>query len=194
LQWGGNNRDEILIFTDRQQCYTARLHEFDDSKASVLGDYLPGKLGMDEGETVVFACLPGEEYAGHIFFFFENGRAARVELGSYKTVSNRRKLTSAYSDKSPLAKAVVLREDIEMSVFTSDKRCIIFHTASLEPKTTRNTQGVCVASPKRGQRVEEVKPADESGILNRTRYRVRTLPAVGATVKPEDVGEEQISL
>jgi DNA gyrase subunit A len=194
LQWEGNNRDEILIFTDRQQCYKARLHEFDDAKASVLGDYLPSKLGMDEGETVVFACLPGEEYAGHIFFFFENGRTARVELGAYKTVSNRRKLTGAYSDKSPLAKAIVLREDIEMSVFTSDKRCIIFHTASLEPKTTRNTQGVCVASPKRGQRVAEVKPADESGILNRTRYRVRTLPAVGAAVKPEDAGEEQISL
>jgi DNA gyrase subunit A len=194
LQWEGDNLDEILVFTDHRQCYKAKLHEFDDTKASVLGDYLPSKLGMDDGEAVVFACLPGEGYSGHIFFFFENGRTARVELSSYKTVSNRRKLTGAYSDKSPLATALVLREDAEMAVFTSDKRCVIFHTASLEPKSTRNTQGVGVASPKKGHRVTGAKPAAESGILNKARYRVRTLPAVGAAVKPEDTGEEQLSL
>ncbi|MDR0325441.1 MAG: topoisomerase IV [Oscillospiraceae bacterium] len=194
LQWDGSNRDEILVFTDRQQCYKARLHEFDDAKASVLGDYLPSKLGMDEGETVVFACLPGADYSGHIFFFFENGRAARVELSSYQTLSNRRKLTGAYSGKSPLTKALVLREDCEMAVFTSDKRCVVFHTASLEPKTTRGTQGVGVVSPKRGQRVTDAKPSDRCGILSPARFRVRTLPAVGAAVKPEDIGEEQLTL
>ncbi|MCL2003502.1 MAG: DNA topoisomerase (ATP-hydrolyzing) subunit A [Oscillospiraceae bacterium] len=194
LQWEGNNRDEILVFTDRQQCYKARLHEFDDAKASVLGDYLPSKLGMDEGETVSFASLPGEDYAGHIFFFFENGRTARVELSSYATLSNRRKLQNAYSDKSPLTAALVLREDAEMAVFTSDKRCVIFHTASLEPKTTRSTQGVGVVSVKPRQRVVAVKPADGCGILNKARFRVRSLPAVGAAVKPEDIGEEQLTL
>ncbi len=194
LQWEGSNRGEILVFTNRQQCYKARLHDFDDTKASVLGDYLPSKLGMDGGETVVFACLPGEGYAGHLLFFFENGRAARVEMSSYQTLSNRRKLTNAYSDKSPLVTALVLREDLEMAVFTSDKRCVIFHTASLEPKTTRGTQGVGVISPKRGQRVTEARAAEECGILNPARFRVRSLPAVGAAVRPEDIGEEQLSL
>lgn len=194
LQWDGSNRDEILIFTDRQQCYKARLHEFDDTKASSLGDYLPSKLGMDEGETVSFACLPGADYAGHILFMFENGRAARVEMSSYATVSNRRKLSKAYSDKSPLTSVFVLREDCEMAAFTSDRRCVIFHTASLEPKTTRSTQGVGVVSPKRGHRVTDMRPAEQCGLLNPARYRVRSLPAVGAAIRPEDVGEEQITL
>jgi DNA gyrase subunit A len=194
LQREGGNRDEILIFTDRQQCYKARLHEFDDAKASVLGDYLPSKLGMDDGEGVVYACLPGDEYAGHLFFFFENGRAARVELSSYQTLSNRRKLTGAYNGKSPLVTAHLLREDCEMAVFTSDKRCVIFHTASLEPKSTRGTQGVGVVSVKPRQRVAAVKPAGGCGILNTARFRVRSLPAVGALIKPEDIGEEQLSL
>jgi DNA gyrase subunit A len=194
LQWEGSNRDEVLVFTDRQQCYKARLHEFDDAKASVLGDYLPSKLGMDEGETVVFACLPGGEYAGHLFFFFENGRAARVELSSYATLSNRRKLTGAYNGKSPLVTAILLREDCEMAVFTSDKRCVIFHTAALEPKSTRGTQGVGVVSVKPRQRVAAVKTAGGCGIQNPARFRVRSLPAVGAAVRPEDVGEEQLTL
>ncbi|MDR1669481.1 MAG: topoisomerase IV [Oscillospiraceae bacterium] len=194
LQWEGTNRGEVLVFTNRYQCYKARLHDFDDSKASVLGDYLPAKLGMDEGETVVFACLPGADYAGHLLFFFENGRAARVEMSSYQTLSNRRKLTGAYSDKSPLVTALVLREDMEMAVFTSDKRCVIFHTAALEPKSSRGTQGVGVVSPKRGQRVAGARAAAESGILNPARFRVRSLPAVGAAVRPEDIGEEQLSL
>ncbi|MDR0293616.1 MAG: topoisomerase IV [Oscillospiraceae bacterium] len=194
LQWEGNNLGEILVFTDRQQCYKARLYEFDDAKASVLGDYLPSKLGMDEGETAVFACLPGEDYAGNLLFFFENGRAARVGMSSYATLSNRRKLTGAYNGKSPLVTALVLREDVEMAVFTSDKRCVLFHTAALEPKSTRGTQGVGVVSPKRGQRVINACPADTSGILNPARFRVRSLPAVGAAVRPEDMGEVQLAL
>ncbi|MDR1693445.1 MAG: topoisomerase IV [Oscillospiraceae bacterium] len=194
LQWDGSNRGEVLVFTNRQQCYKARLHDFDDGKASVLGDYLPSKLGMDEGETVVFACPPGEDYAGHLLFLFENGRAARVELSSYRTLSNRRKLTGAYSDKSPLVTAMVLREDTELAVFTTDKRCVVFHTASLEPKTTRGTQGVGVVSPKRGQRASSAKPAETSGLKNLGRFRVRSLPAVGAAIRPEDEGEEQITL
>ena len=100
LQWEANNQDELLVFTDRQQCYKTRLSDFDDTKASVLGDYLPAKLGMDAGESVVFMVLPGD-YSGGLLFFFENGKAARVEIKAYQTSSNRRKLTGAYSDKSP---------------------------------------------------------------------------------------------
>jgi DNA gyrase subunit A len=194
LQFEGSNIDEILVFTDRQQCYKARLHDFDDSKASLLGDYLPSKLGMDDGEAVVFACIPAADYLGHLFFFFENGRTARIELSSYSTVSNRRKLTGAYNGKSPLVNAILLREDCEMAVFTSDNRCVIFHTAALEPKSTRGTQGVGVVSVKPRQRVTGAKPAERCGIMNTSRFRVRSLPAVGALIKPEDIGEEQLTL
>ena len=126
-----------MFFTDQCQVYKTRLSEFDDSKASVLGEYLPAKLGMDAGESVVFAVLPGADYAGALLFFFENGKAARVDLTAYQTTSNRRKLTGAYSDKSPLCCILRLDEDRELAVYSTEPRCLIFHTALLSPKTTR---------------------------------------------------------
>lgn len=147
LHWEGSNRDELLVFTDRQQCYKTRLSDFDDSKASLLGDYLPTKLGMDGEEKVVWACNPGD-YSAHLLFFFENGKAARVELGAYQTQTRRKKLTGAYSDKSPLVSALVLAEDTEMAVCSTEGRCVVFHTASLTPKATRSTQGVNVMTLK----------------------------------------------
>ena len=136
LYWEGNNRDELLVFTDRQQCYKTRLSEFDDSKASVLGDYLPTKLGMDGEERVLWACIPGD-YSGQLLFCFENGKTARVELSAYQTQTRRKKLTGAYSDKSPLVTAFLLREELELALYSSDGRCMVFHTAVLAPKTTR---------------------------------------------------------
>ena len=140
LQWEGSNRDELLVFTDRQQCYKAWLSDFDDAKASVLGDYLPTKLGFDEGESPLWAVVTGD-FAGHILFFFKNGKAARVELSAYQTQTKRKKLTGAYSDKSPLVTALLLKEDLEMAVTSTEGRCLIFHTASLAPKSTRATRG-----------------------------------------------------
>ena len=193
LQWEGNNRDELLVFTDRQQCYKAWLSDFDDAKASVLGDYLPTKLGFDEGESPLWAVVTGD-FAGHILFFFENGKAARVELSAYQTQTKRKKLTGAYSDKSPLVAALLLKEDLEMAVTSTEGRCLIFHTASLAPKSTRATQGVNVMTLKPKYQVADARPLADTPIVNAARYRARSLPVAGALLKEEDRGEEQMTL
>ena len=185
---------EAMFFTDKCQVYKTRLGEFDDAKASVLGDYLPTKLKMDAGESVIFMVLPGADYAGSLLFFFENGKAARVELKAYQTTSNRRKLTGAYSDKAPLACIRRLDEDCELAVYSNEPRCLIFHTALLAPKTTRSAQGVAVMTLKPKYHLESVRLSDETAITNRTRYRVRAIPAAGALVKEEDSEDQQISL
>ncbi len=193
LYWEGNNRDELLVFTDRQQCYKTRLSEFDDSKASVLGDYLPTKLGMDGEERVLWACIPGD-YSGQLLFCFENGKTARVELSAYQTQTRRKKLTGAYSDKSPLVTAFLLREELELALYSSDGRCMVFHTAVLAPKTTRTTQGVNVMALKPKRTVTQVLPLAETAIVNTARYRARSLPVAGAILREEDRGEKQLSL
>ena len=185
---------EAMFFTDKCQVYKTRLGEFDDAKASVLGDYLPTKLKMDAGESVIFMVLPGADYAGSLLFFFENGKAARVELKAYQTTSNRRKLTGAYSDKAPLACIRRLDEDCELAVYSNEPRCLIFHTALLAPKTTRSAQGVAVMTLKPKYHLESVRLSDETAITNRTRYRVRAIPAAGALVKEEDSEDQQISV
>ena len=193
LYWEGNNRDELLVFTDRQQCYKTRLSEFDDSKASVLGDYLPTKLGMDGEERVLWACIPGD-YSGQLLFCFENGKTARVELSAYQTQTRRKKLTGAYSDKSPLVTAFLLREELELALYSSDGRCMVFHPAVLAPKTTRTTQGVNVMALKPKRTVTQVLPLAETAIVNAARYRARSLPVAGAILREEDRGEKQLSL
>ena len=193
LYWEGNNRDELLVFTDHQQCYKTRLSEFDDSKASVLGDYLPTKLGMDGEERVLWACIPGD-YSGQLLFCFENGKTARVELSAYQTQTRRKKLTGAYSDKSPLVTAFLLREELELALYSSDGRCMVFHTAVLAPKTTRTTQGVNVMALKPKRTVTQVLPLAETAIVNAARYRARSLPVAGAILREEDRGEKQLSL
>ena len=193
LQWEANNRDELLVFTDRQQCYKTRLSDFDDTKASVLGDYLPTKLAMDQEERPLWACIPGD-YSGNLLFFFDNGKVARVELSAYQTQTRRKKLTGAYSDKAPLVTAFLVREDFEAAVYTTEGRCMIFHTSALNPKTTRTTQGVNIMTLKPKYRVEKVLPLDQTSIVNLARYRARSLPVNGALLKEEDRGETQMTL
>ena len=193
LQWEANNRDELLVFTDRQQCYKTRLSDFDDAKASVLGDYLPTKLAMDQEERPLWACIPGD-YSGNLLFFFDNGKVARVELSAYQTQTRRKKLTGAYSDKAPLVTAFLVREDFEAAVYTTEGRCMVFHTSALNPKTTRTTQGVNIMTLKPKYRVEKVLPLDQTAIVNLARYRARSLPVNGALLKEEDRGETQMTL
>ena len=193
LQWEASNRDELLVFTDRQQCYKARLSDFDDAKASVLGDFLPTKLGMEPDEGFVWACVTAD-YTGDVLFFFANGKVARVALSAYQTQTRRKRLTGAYSDKSPLAAAVHLREDTEMAVISTEGRCVVFHTAALNPKTTRSTQGVNVMTLKPRYQVADARPLTDTPIVNAARYRARSLPIAGMLLKEEDRGEEQISL
>ena len=188
-----SNAAEVMFFTDRCQVYKSRLSDFDDTKASALGDYLPAKLGMDEGESVVYMVLAGD-YRGWMLFFFENGKAAKVELSAYRTTSNRRKLTGAYSDKSPLRTALCLREDCELAVYSTEPRVLVFSTALLGSKTTRATQGVAVLTLKKKFTLDYACPAEATGIANLARYRARSLPAVGALLKAEDSDEKQISL
>ena len=187
------NRSDVLVFTDQFQCYKSRLSDFEDSKASVLGDYLPQKLGMEPGETVRSVVLTAD-YKGFVLFFFENGKAAKVPLSAYETKTNRKKLTGAYSDKSPLVAVVALETDSQMALYASDGRALIFSTAQLLPKTTRNTLGVAVMTLKKKSVLSGVQTLEQSGIENQSRYRTKTIPAAGALLKPEDMQEKQEKL
>ena len=187
-----SNKEELLVFTDQFQCYKTRLSDFEDGKASQLGDYLPQKLGMDPGEGVVQVVLPGD-YKGFVLFFFENGKAAKVPLSAYETKTNRKKLTGAYSDKSKLVEAFAMTEDTQMAVYTTDSRAVIFSTAQLLPKTTRNTIGVSVVSLKKKAAVSQVQLLKDCGIVNQSRYRSRNIPSAGSPLKEEDAQEKQIS-
>jgi len=187
------NNTELMFFTDKQQVYKTRASEFGETKASLLGDYLPGKLGMDAGENVIFLCLPGD-YSGSLLFAFENGRVARVALSAYATTSNRRKLTGAYCDKFPLVQILPLTEDRELALLTNEPRALLVHTALLAPKTTRGTQGVQVMNIKPKYRLERLADVADTGIINQVRYRTRTIPAAGALLRPEDSEEKQLEL
>ena len=184
------NRAEMLVFTDKFQCYKSRLSDFEDSKASLLGDYLPQKLGMDAGENVLQVIFPGDG-RGFVLFFFENGKVAKVPLSAYETKTNRKKLTSAFSDKSPVVKILSLGADAQIAMYSSDGRAMIFSTADLLPKTTRNTIGVAVMSLKKKAVLQNAMPLEQSGIENQARYRMKTIPAAGALLREEDSREKQ---
>ena len=187
------NAAELMFFTDKAQVYKTRASDFADGKASQLGDYLPARLGMDEGENVMGMVLPGD-YSGYMVFFFENGKAAKVELSAYKTTSNRRRLTGAYSDKSPLRALLHLKEDREIAVYSTEPRVLIVSTALLGVKSTRTTQGVALLTLKKKYTLDCVRLPEETGITNPARYRGRSIPAAGALLKAEDGDDKQLSL
>ena len=188
-----SNAAELMFFTDKAQVYKTRASDFADGKASQLGDYLPAKLGMAEGESVMGMVLPGD-YSGYMIFFFENGKAAKVELSAYKTTSNRRRLTGAYSDKSPLKALLHLKEDREIAVYSTEPRVLIVNTALLGEKTTRTTQGVALLTLKKKYVLDTVRFPEETGITDFARYRGRSIPATGALLKTEDSDDKQLSL
>ena len=188
-----SNAAELMFFTDKAQVYKTRASDFADGKASQLGDYLPAKLGMDEGESVMGMVLPGD-YSGYMIFFFENGKAAKVELSAYRTTSNRRRLTGAYSDKSPLKALLHLKEDREIAVYSTEPRVLIVNTALLGVKTTRTTQGVALLTLKKKYVLDTVRFPEETGITDLARYRGRSIPATGALLKTEDSDDKQLSL
>ena len=187
------NRAEILVFTDQYQVYKASLNDFPDGKASALGEYLPTKLGFDEGELVHSVCLPGD-YSGHILFLYENGKAAKVALSAYDTKSNRRRLTGAYSDKSPLKGILCLPQETDVVLYTTDGRALVVNTALLAAKSTRTTIGVSAVSLKKKALLSHGRTLEDSGIKNVSRYRSKSLPAAGAILKDEDREEQQLSI
>ena len=193
ISFESTNRGELLFLTDKQQMYKARVSDFEDVKASVLGVYLPAKLQMDEGENIITMIDPGD-YKAHLLFFFENGKAARVELSAYETKTNRKKLVNAYSDKSPLRSVLKLTGETDLCCFSTDDRALVFNSSLLQPKTSRNAQGVAVMSLKTRRTLDRAKLLEETQIKNVPRYRVRSLPAAGALLRPEDREEQQMSL
>ena len=189
----GTNRTELLIFTDHQQVYKMKVSDQPDTKASVLGTYLPTALGFDEGENIICMLDPGD-YRGELLLVFQNGKVARIPVASYETKTNRRRLTGAYSDKSPLIAVLPLTEEREFVLFTNEGRALIFKSALLMPKTSRTTQGVSVMTLKKKYVVDRAAFLSDTSIKNLSRYRAKSLPAAGALLKEEDRGEEQMSL
>lgn len=187
------NADEIIFLTNQAQAYKARVAEFEDVKASVLGEYIPAKLSMGEGELPKFAFLPGD-YSGSLIYIFENGKVARVAASTFETKTNRRRLTSAYSNKSPLVVAFFIKEDTEIALYSSADRMLLMNTAMLTPKTTRDTIGVAVMSLKPGHRIVTARLLADTALVDPKRYRSRTLPAAGAKLAPADQPEQQLTL
>ena len=188
-----SNRCDLLIFTDKQQIYKLRLADMEETKASALGVYLPSRLQMDDGESVLTMVTPGD-YKRQLLLVFENGKAARIECSAYETKTNRKKLVNAYSDKSPLAAVIPLGEETDIACYSSDDRALVFNTSLLQSKTSRTTQGVGVMSLKAKRVLIRAVPVSETQIKNISRYRVRSLPAAGAVLKPEDREEQQLSM
>lgn len=186
-----NNR-EVLFLTDKQQMYKCKVADFEELKASVLGLYLPTVLEMDEGENIISMIDPGD-YSGNILYVFQNGKAARIEMSAYETKTNRKKLINAYSDKSPLAGIILLNEEKDLVTYSSDGRALVFNTSLLQPKSSRNAQGVQLMNLKQRRILERVAVLEETQITNVSRYRVKTVPAAGAILKPEDKEEQQLS-
>ena len=186
------NRAHLLFFTDRQQVYKSHAYDFDDTKASVMGDYVPAKLSFDEGERIVcFAAV--QEYTGYMLFFFQGGKVAKVEMSAYETKTNRKKLANAYSGKDSLAGAFYVSEDREFLLRATGGRTLIIHTGAINPKQTRDTQGVAVMTLKKNAVVDTVVPFTEQMLNNAHRFRTKSLTAAGAIPKEQDLGE-QLSL
>lgn len=179
----------LLFFTNKQQVYKARAYEFDDTKASEFGDYIPAKLGFETGEELV-SMVVTSDYKGYVLFFFENGKVAKVSLSSYETKTKRKKLSSAYNDKSELIGIFDITEETDFLISTLQNRKLLFNSDMLSAKTTRSTQGVQVITLKKNNKIEKVEIYEENMISNPLRYRPKTLPSLGAIVKEEDLGEQ----
>ena len=185
-----SNRDELLVFTSSHQVYKAKLDDFQDTKASVLGDYLPSKLMMEDGETPVYTAVL-KEYKGYMIFVFENGKLAKVDISAYETKTNRKKLINAFSDKAPLAATIYLEEDKDIVLCSQSGRHLLINTAVVLPKSTKNTQGVqAMTLKKKSDKVISVHLYREGEFEKEWRFRPKNIPAAGAMLGAADVGEQ----
>ena len=187
------NKAELIFFTSKQNAYKAKGYDFEDTKASLLGDYLPAKLDMEQDETVV-AMAVTTDYSGDMLFFFENGKAAKVPLSSYKTVSNRRRLINAYSDKSPLAAILHLTEETDLLLISDNNKGLVIHSALIPAKTSKSTQGVKVMTQKAKHTLVDAKTVAEVGLTNLSYYRTKNIPAVGHLLRQSDLPSDQVTL
>ena len=185
----GTSRNHLLFFSDKCQVYKSKGSEFDDTKASVLGDYIPSKLEFDKDENSVYMAVTAD-YSGYMIFVFKNGKIAKVDMSAYETKTNRKKLISAYSDKSPLAAAFYIKEDVELLLTSSNGRRLLVSTAVIAPKTTKNTQGVAAMTIRKGHRIADAVIFNEDMLKNAHRYRTRNIPAAGKLPAADEEGEQ----
>ena len=184
-----NNLKELLFFTNKHQVYKSRVSDFEDSKASVLGDYVPGKLQMDEGETTVGMVIT-DSYSGYMIFVFDNGRVAKVSMKSYETKTNRKKLINAYSNKHNLVGMLYIKEDTDILISSTGGRMLLLHTSDLQAKSAKDTVGVAVMTQKRGQKVSSVRVYQEGFLAKPHRFRAKNLPAAGSLPTPAEDAEQ----
>ncbi|MEG1179103.1 MAG: DNA topoisomerase (ATP-hydrolyzing) subunit A [Oscillospiraceae bacterium] len=189
------NAKELLFFTDKCQVYKAKVSDFDDTKASVLGDYIPTKLQMDEGENAIYMAVTSD-YKGYMLFFFENGKVSKLDMSVYETKTNRKKLIKAYSDKSPIVNMLYIQEDGEYVIESSAGRLLLINSGSIAPKTTKDTMGVGIMTLKKGQKLVNARPYIEGEFSKPHRYRTKNLPALGSFLSSEDsqLESEQLTL
>ena len=180
----------MLFFTNQCQVYKTTVAAFDETKASNMGDYIAGKLGMDNGGVPIYMALTDKDYLGNMLFFFENGKVAKVEMKAYQTLTNRKKLLNAYSDKAPIVAIYYAPEEKEYLLTSSNGRMLLFNSAAIIAKTTKNTQGVAVMTQKRGHRLLKVDPYTDGILMKPHRYRTRTLPSAGSYMQAEEQGEQ----
>ncbi|MGN0521828.1 MAG: DNA gyrase subunit A [Eubacterium sp.] len=184
-----SNKDELLFFTNQYQVYKSKVDDFTDTKASVLGEYVPGKLEMAEGEQVVYMAVVNE-YIGYMIFVFENGKLAKVDISAYETKTNRKKLINAYSSKAPLAQAIYIKEDTDIVLCSSSGRRLLINTGAILSKTTKNTQGIAAMKLKKTHRIDSVHLYNQGEFEKEWRFRAKNLPAAGALLSENDIAEQ----
>ncbi|MGI6746363.1 MAG: DNA gyrase subunit A [Acutalibacteraceae bacterium] len=184
-----SNSCDLLFFTDKQQVYKSRACDFEDTKASVLGDFVGSKLEFDDDEKAIYMAVT-TDYKGYMLFFFENGKSAKVDMDAYKTKTNRRKLINAYSDKSPLTAAAQISGDEQFVLLSSAGRILIMNSAAISSKMSKGVAGVNVMTLKKNQRLVSVRQYKEGEFVNPHRYRTKSLPAAGAVLSAADKGEQ----
>ncbi|HPY85563.1 MAG TPA: topoisomerase IV, partial [Ruminococcus flavefaciens] len=176
------NKTELIFFSDKAQAYKSRVSSFEDSKASVMGDYIPAKLSFDEGEGLK-TVVPTTDYSGYVIFFFENGKAAKIPMKFYETKTNRKKLSKAYSEKSPLVAAIFVNEECDILLRTSSGHALLFNTGMILPKSTRDSQGVQVITLRKKALLSSAEIVTEENLEELQKYRAKSVPAAGKPAK-----------
>jgi len=188
-----HNKADLLFFSDKQNCYKARIYDLPEHKPGALGDYLNNLLGMEPDEKIIF-IHPTDDYAGNFLFCFENGKGAKVPVNAFETKTNRKKLMKAYSDKSPVCSILFLTEDTTLVAFSNINKVLVFKTEQILLKTSRSTQGVQILKSKKGSFMSRVVPVEESGISNLNYYMTRNIPGIGAYLRDSDIDDSQVKL
>lgn len=180
-----HNKADLLLFSNKQTVYKLKIYEIEDCKASSLGEYLTNLLQLEQDEKILYITAT-DDYKGYMIFCFDNGKAAKIDMGSYATKTNRRKLANAYSGAAPLVEMLFITEDIELVAFSSIDKVLIFNTSGINPKTTRDSQGVQVMNSKKGSTIVKIKKVEEVEFVNPDYYRTKNIPATGYYLKEED--------